>query len=306
MLVLQDIKKSFKDKVVLDGVNITVESGSVFGLIGANGAGKTTIMNIISALLTADSGSVKINDKEIKTLNDCSKNIGYIIDIPAMSEYLTSREYLKFLISSQKLEKEKEEEKIETLLKKVGISDAKMLIKHFSRGMKQRLGIAAGLINDPEIILLDEPCSALDPQGRAEVLEIISELKKEGKTILLSTHILSDIEKVCDNVGFLKNGKIFLTGKLTDILKDFKENIFSISCSKEDALKIIDALENNENFVNFKMKNDKLEIHFKEGSKKEIFKAITSCDVEIDSIILKTKTIEDIFLTGIKKEGKYV
>lgn len=300
MLKLENIKKSFKEKVVLDGVTFSIDRGEVFGLIGANGAGKTTIMNIISGLLTYDSGSVKVNEKEVLSLNDACREIGYVIDIPAMSEHLTSREYLDFLLSPQKLKAEEKREKIENLLKKVGISSAKMKIKNFSRGMKQRLGIAAGLVNNPNIILFDEPCSALDPQGRAEVLAVINELKSEGKTIILSTHILSDIEKVCDKVGFLHNGKIVIEGELNDILKRFKENIYRVECKKADMLKIIDALNTNENFIDFVAGENYLNIKFKEQGKKEIFKLIANVDVDIDSITLVTKSIEDIYLSASK------
>ena len=298
MLCLSDVKKSFKEKVVLNGVTFSAGKGEVFGLIGSNGAGKTTIMNIISGLLTYDDGKVEINEKQVFSINDAASEIGYVIDIPAMSEHLTSREYLDFLLSPQNLKQQEKSEKIEKLLEKVGISDAKMQIKHFSRGMKQRLGIAAGLVNNPSVILFDEPCSALDPLGRAEVLNIISELKHEGKTVILSTHILSDIERVCDKVGFLHNGKIVIEGELGEILDKFKENVYRVECKKEDMLKIIDAVKDNENFIDFVVSDDVLNIKFEPSAKKEIFKAITSVDCEIDGINLKTKSIEDIYLSA--------
>ena len=221
-----------------------------------------------------------------------------------MFEHLTSREYLDFLFSPQNLEKEEKEQKIENLLKRVGIEKSTVIIKKFSRGMKQRLGIAAGLVNNPKVILLDEPCSALDPIGRAEVLKIISDLKAEGKTILLSTHILSDVEKVCDEVGFLANGKIILYGTLDEILKSFKENTYRVECKKEDIFTIIDGVQDNEYFIDFAVVDGVLEIKFKEGGKRDIFKILSSIDVEIDSLYLKTKTIEDVYLSSTQKEDK--
>lgn len=197
MLKVEKISKTFSEKMILDDINIIVDTGSIYGLIGKNGAGKTTLMNIIAGLLTSDSNSFNLS-------SDIDK-IGYLPDSPAFYDYLTAKEYMDFLLMNyrnKELEKYRDE-----LLNKVGIP-AKMKIRSMSRGMKQRLGVASALVNDPEIILLDEPTSALDPLGRFEFMKILNELKVSGKSILLSTHILADMEQVCDKVGFLHEGKI--------------------------------------------------------------------------------------------------
>ena len=190
MIKLEGIRKSFGPKEVLKGVSFQIEEGTIYGLIGRNGAGKTTLMNIMSGLMLADEGEF-ITDKKV----------GYLPDLPAFYDYLTTDEYLSFLLQNQN------PKRVEELLELVSLP-TKTRIKTMSRGMKQRLGIAAVLVNDPDIILLDEPTSALDPAGRNDVKDILTKLKAEGRTIILSTHILADMDSICDKAGFLTGGVI--------------------------------------------------------------------------------------------------
>lgn len=191
MIRVDGIRKTFGSNEVLKGVTFQIEDGSIYGLIGKNGAGKTTLMNIMSDLLDSDGGSVSFGNK----------TVGYLPDLPSFYDYLTTDEYLDFLLMHQNPARRNE------LLSLVGLPEG-VRIKTMSRGMKQRLGIAAVLVNDPEIILLDEPTSALDPAGRADVKNILTSLKGAGKTIILSTHILADMDSICDRAGFMNNGVI--------------------------------------------------------------------------------------------------
>lgn len=193
MLEVKDIYKSYDNLSVLKGVSVTLMPGEIYGLIGRNGAGKTTLLNILSGLLKKDSGEVKYSPDNIKT--------GYLPDDPGLFEYLTAAEYLDFLLRDGDPIRRNE------LLKLVDIP-GNIKISKMSRGMKQRIGIAASLTDDPDIILLDEPTSALDPQGRMEVMKLLTALKASGKSVILSTHILADMEKICDRVGFLSDGII--------------------------------------------------------------------------------------------------
>lgn len=190
MIKLEGIRKSFGPKEVLKGVSFQIEEGTIYGLIGRNGAGKTTLMNIMSGLMKADDGQFTTD-----------KKVGYLPDLPAFYDYLTTDEYLSFLLQNQN------PERVEELLGLVSLP-AKTKIRTMSRGMKQRLGIAAVLVNDPDIILLDEPTSALDPAGRNDVKDILMRLKSEGRTVILSTHILADMDSICDKAGFLTGGVI--------------------------------------------------------------------------------------------------
>ncbi|MBO4863468.1 MAG: ABC transporter ATP-binding protein [Eubacterium sp.] len=192
MVKVKDIKKKYSFNEVLRGVSFEAEEGSIYGLIGRNGAGKTTLMNIMSGLLRADAGSVSFGGKT---------KVGYLPDLPSFYDYLTSDEYLDFLLKDENSARRDE------LLETVGLPKG-VRIKTMSRGMRQRMGIAAVLVNDPDVILLDEPTSALDPTGRNDVKNILLKLKEKGKTIILSTHILADMDSICDKAGFLNGGVI--------------------------------------------------------------------------------------------------
>lgn len=205
MINIKNLKKSFGDNEVLRDISFEIEKGIIYGLVGKNGAGKTTLLNIIAGLSDLSDGECMIAGETVKKGKTMACNIGYLPDIPAFSDVLTVGEYLGFLMKdadkSEIVTRKKE------LLGIVKLSE-KVVIKTMSRGMKQRLGIAATLVNNPDVILLDEPTSALDPVGRNELMNILKHLKEEGKTIILSTHILADMEKVCDKVGFLQDGII--------------------------------------------------------------------------------------------------
>lgn len=205
MVQLQNITKSFGENKVLKNITLTISKGEIFGLIGKNGAGKTTLLSIIAGLSNATEGSCYINNGLINKSTRSSK-VGYLPDVPAFFDFMSVSEFLDFLYKKNADYKQKRDE----LLKLVGL-EGKTIIKTMSRGMRQRLGMAATLVNDPDVILLDEPSSALDPMGRYELSEILLHLKKQGKTIILSTHILTDMENICDRVGFLHDGIIIKT-----------------------------------------------------------------------------------------------
>ena len=221
MLNVKDVTKSFENHNVLNGVSFSVENGEIYGLIGKNGAGKTTLMNIIAGLSKSDAGSYSIG-KEINT-----NNIGYLPDIPAFFDYLTAQEYIDFLLMNT----ERTNERRTHLLQLVGLKGNEK-IKAMSRGMKQRLGVAAALVTDPKVLLLDEPTSALDPQGRHELMEILKQLKADGRSIVLSTHILADMERVCDKVGFLHDGVIKNEFRVSELLSG-KQDSWEITFETE-------------------------------------------------------------------------
>lgn len=298
MLKLKNITKSFGDNEVLKDINLNVKKGEVYGLIGANGAGKTTLFNIIAQIIKSDCGQVFINDEEIRTMNDLAQKIGYIIDIPAMHEYMSAYEYLEFLYSPANKTKVEVLSRSKEILQLVGLGDVgSKRIKSFSRGMKQRMGIAAGLIFNPQLILMDEPSSALDPQGRFEVLKIIEELKNQGNTIILSTHILNDIERVCDRVGLLVNGNIIVEGSIFDVLNKYNQNILKITANDENANQVANLLKKQKLASATTKVGDGIEVKYKNNdNKKEIIKAIIMDDIDFDELRIKRSTLEDIFL----------
>ena len=207
MLCVESLYKSYGDNSVLKGASFKVPRGSIYGLIGRNGAGKTTMMNIMAGLLDADGGEVTFDGEKFS--EGPRRNIGYLPDLPVFYEYMKAGEYLDFLLMN------KSPKVRDDLLDMVEIS-GNTAISKMSRGMRQRLGIAATLTLDPEILLLDEPASALDPKGREDVNSILENLKSDDRVIIFSTHILSDIERVCDDYGFLNGGVIIPAEVIAD------------------------------------------------------------------------------------------
>ena len=217
MLQISDLSIKFKDKEVLKGLNLNVPSNSVFGFVGKNGAGKTTTMKIILGLLKPDNGKVYVNGEEVSYgYTHTNKYIGFLPDVPEFYSFMTAEEFLKFCAEITEIKKEEFNNRIKEVLTLVGLENEKHKIKGFSRGMKQRLGIAQALLNKPKLLICDEPTSALDPIGRKEILDILKSVSSET-TVLFSTHILSDVERICTDVAIINDGVIEICGKLNEI-----------------------------------------------------------------------------------------
>ncbi len=203
----------------LDGLNLQVEGGQIFGFLGGNGAGKTTTMKILMRLIFADGGAARILGKDISDV-EMHRRIGYCPENPYFYDYLKASELMNYFGELFGLDAAQRKRKTEELLMRVGLDekDWNKQLRKFSKGMLQRVGLAQSLINEPEIVFLDEPMSGLDPIGRREIRELIADLRANGTTVFMSTHILSDIEALCDNVAILRKGKLAATGKLDDLL----------------------------------------------------------------------------------------
>ena len=217
ILEVKDLHKSFGSKTVLDGLTFSVSEGSVFGFIGRNGAGKTTTMKMILGLLQADSGEITVCGERVRYGNTpTNKYVGCLPDVPEFYSYMTAREYLRVCGEVTGMKQSEIRKRSGELLELVGLANEKHRIKGYSRGMKQRLGIAQALINKPRLLICDEPTSALDPLGRKEILEIISSARGET-SVIFSTHILSDVEKICDDTAILEKGRIALCGTVSEL-----------------------------------------------------------------------------------------
>ena len=203
----------------LDGLSLQVESGQIFGFLGGNGAGKTTTIKILMRLLFADAGGARILGRDIADVK-MHRSIGYCPENPYFYDYLKASELMNYFGELFGLDAAARKRKTAELLTRVGLDekDWNKQLRKFSKGMLQRVGLAQSLINEPEIVFLDEPMSGLDPIGRREIRELISDLRDNGTTVFMSTHILSDIEALCDNVAILRKGKLAATGKLDDLL----------------------------------------------------------------------------------------
>ena len=218
VLTIQGLKKRFGEKEVLRGLDLTVPEHSIYGFVGRNGAGKTTAMKTILGLLRADEGEILVSgEKVVFGQTATNRHIGYLPDVPEFYPFMTAREYLKLCGESMGMTDADIRKRSDELLELVGLENEKHRIRGFSRGMKQRLGIAQALLGRPKLLICDEPTSALDPIGRKEILDILLSVK-EQTTVLFSTHILSDVERVCTDVALLNDGKIALQGTV-DCLK---------------------------------------------------------------------------------------
>lgn len=239
MLQIAGLHKRFGDKKVLNGLDLVVPEHSIFGFIGKNGSGKTTTMKTVLGLLKADAGEILVNERNV-VYGQTSTNqyIGYLPDVPEFYSFMTAPEYLRFCGEVSGMKRAENENRCKELLELVGLSGENHRIKGFSRGMKQRLGIAQALLNRPKLLICDEPTSALDPVGRKEILDILLAVR-EQTTVLFSTHILSDVERICTDVAFLNNGVIGIQGKLSDIKAKYRSEEYVLEPERETDLSII-------------------------------------------------------------------
>lgn len=209
----------------LDGLSLAVNTGEIFGFLGANGAGKTTTLKILMRLIFPTSGSARILDQDIADVT-MHQRIGYLPENPYFYDYLTALEFLKYCGQIFGLSPKNCRERSRALLAQVHLDEKRWdtQLRKFSKGMLQRVGMAQALINDPEVVFLDEPMSGLDPIGRREVRDLIASLRMDGKTVFMCSHILSDIEVLCDRVAILKRGRLSRVGYLEDLRRGERQD----------------------------------------------------------------------------------
>src|SRR6266550_8912076 len=219
----------------LDGLSLTVESGQIFGFLGPNGAGKTTTLKLLMRLIFPTAGTARILDRDIGDVAMHAR-IGYLPENPYFYDYLTAREFLNYCGELFGLARDTRERRTKELLTLVNLEDKgwDRQLRKFSKGMLQRVGLAQALVNDPEIVFLDEPMSGLDPVGRREVRDLIAALRDQKKTVFMCSHILSDIEVLCDNVAILKRGRLAHAGSLSE-LRAGEANTIEIIATGADA-----------------------------------------------------------------------
>ena len=219
----------------LDGLSLTVEAGHIFGFLGANGAGKTTTLKLLMRLIFPTAGTARILDRDISDVSMRAR-IGYLPENPYFYDYLTAREFIDYCGQLFSFDKSIRARRTDEVLTRVNLDKKSWdrQLRKFSKGMLQRVGMAQALVNDPEIVFLDEPMSGLDPVGRREFRDLIASLNGEGKTVFMCSHILSDIEVLCDSIAILKGGKLAHAGTL-DELRAAEANAIEIIASGADA-----------------------------------------------------------------------
>ena len=282
----------------LKGVSFEVEGPGCFGFIGKNGSGKTTTIRILAGLAKATSGDVQIAGLNVNTDGkDIKKILGYLPQHPAFYEYMTGEEWLYFVADLHKITPNLRKSRTEELLETCGLWDArKRKISGYSGGMKQRLGLAQALLNNPQILLLDEPVSALDPVGRYQVLKILEDLKK-NHTIFMSSHILDDVEKIADHILILNEGRIVLSAPKQELMKQYSDLIIRFSVM-EHVPGLKELLEKQEWVTNITdtFLSYKVHVNELERAKKQIPELIHNSGGVITEYRIESPALEDIFM----------
>jgi len=301
-LEVKDLHKSFKTgfipkrKKILEGISLKVEEGEIFGYLGPNGAGKTTTIKCILGLIFPDKGEIEILGHDYLSLQ-AKQRIGFLPENPYFYDYLTASEFLRFYAQLFSLDKKEIDNKITDLLSLVGLNQSKDIqLRKFSRGMLQRIGFAQALINDPSLVLFDEPLGGLDPLGRKEIRDIIVRLRDNGKTVFLSSHILQDIEMICDRVAIIVQGQVINQGKLQDLISEkilFTEIILS-GIEKKDIEGLGECLAADGGRILLKV--------FDEKKVNDVLKLVQEHKGKIHSLIPRTETLEDLFVGMVTQQ----
>ncbi len=299
--LVKDYKTGFSGKKtrVLKDVSFDVHKGEVFGFVGPNGAGKTTTFKSILGFVTPTEGKIELMGKEHSS-SEVKSRIGYLPENPYFYDYLTGEELLFYMGELHGLKRKHLREKVDELLLKVRMEHAKKVqMRKYSKGMMQRIGIAQALINDPEFIILDEPMSGLDPIGRREIKDLILEEKRSGKTILLSSHMLSDVEALCDRVGIIMGGAVIKTGKIGDLLKEIHTDYeMHLEGPGDEIRQCVKDLR-----VEMDSRAGYIVLKFDEDIKRRVLDAVTRTSAEIVSIHPLRKSLEGLFVEEARKEN---
>jgi ABC-2 type transport system ATP-binding protein len=294
-LTIVDLNKSFNDVRVIKDLNLNIQEGEVYGFIGKNGAGKTTTINLILSLIHKDTGNISLFGNEVFfTEQGYKKEIGYVPDVPVFPSHMNAYDYLLFTLDIFN-NIDDSDSRIKEMLKFVSLENNNKRISSYSRGMKQRLAIAQALIHNPSILIMDEPTSALDPQGRKDVIDIMMKLKGQ-KTIFYSTHILDDVERVCDRIGILHNGNIILEDTIENLKHEFYARSVHIE-SKSSPDVLLEKIKQTNTVKKLRKENNGVTIQFKDETRSnELLKELIKMKEEIVSYKQVVPTIEEIFL----------
>ena len=299
MLNVEALSKSYGQTRALRDVTFQVTAGQVFGFLGPNGAGKTTAMNIIAGLMDFDYGSVTIDGMDLRRNRSGLRGVvGYLPESPTFYGYMTAQEYLLFIGDVSGLAPAANRARADELLDTVGLAEAaRRRIGGYSRGMKQRLGMAAAIYNRPRLLLLDEPTSALDPEGRLDVITLIARMRDAGMTVFLSTHILADVERVCDSVAIIKDGAVVAADSMTRLRERYIQPVVDVVFDR--MLESVPAQITSAVHVDrVTLDGDRMSVFMRdlEPGKRELLHALADLDADVASYSLRQPSLEDIFV----------
>ena len=285
-----------KRKTSLENLTMQVEHGEVFGFLGPNGAGKSTTIKLLMGIIFPTAGSAQILGKPVSDVS-MHRDIGYLPEQPYFYDYLTAAEVLDYFARFHGFSATERKERVQRMLQKVGLETAgKIQLRKFSKGMLQRVGLAQAIVHDPKLLILDEPMSGLDPMGRREVRDIILELKNAGKTILFSTHILSDAETLCDRVGVIAGGQlrgVGAPGSIVGVKSLGMEIIFELTGSGAQIEKV--RAKTTKSGLNYRMSVTELDLY-------AALEELRGAGAKIISVTRIKPTLEDFFMELVGKE----
>lgn len=308
MLTMRHVKKFYGRVQALDDLNLEIEDGALYGFVGPNGAGKTTAIKIMTGIMYPDEGTVLIDGMEAGTDNRrLKRRIGYVPDNFGVYNNLTVSEYMLFFAACYQLTGLKARKRVEKLLDYVELSDrSDFFVDSLSRGMKQKLSLARALIHDPRILILDEPTSGLDPRTRYEFKQILGELSDQGKTLFISSHILSDISELCTDIGIIDQGNIVMAGRLMEVMRMVTAQNPIVITLASKMTQAIRFLKTEKAVKSMAIRGNDIMINF-EGSAKqeaELLKALVQQNLPVRSFSREKGSLESIFmqLTGHGEE----
>ncbi|MBC5792635.1 MAG: ABC transporter ATP-binding protein [Nanohaloarchaea archaeon] len=287
---LEGVEKSYGSHEVLKGVSFEVEKGEIFGLLGPNGVGKTTLFQTVLGLLKQDAGKIRIDGEKHDRGKEIKRKIGYLPSDISFYESMTARQNLEFFAGLADTDPE-----IDDLLELVGLSDdAERDVKGFSTGMKKRLGIAQSLIKDPEIIIYDEPTTGLDPEGKRNFRRHVEKINDEkGKTVVISSHITTEIEPLCDRFGVLFDGEIVASGTKAELSSETGEGI-NLHIEAEDSEKLEKVLESND--YTYRSKRDAFILEIEKNKRSNVFDTLNQNHISVTRFDLEEETLETAYL----------
>jgi len=295
ILSVNNLTKKFGYLTAVDNLSFTIEKGNVYGILGPNGSGKSTTLGVVLNVVNRTEGDFAWFDGSTST-HEALKKVGAIIERPNFYPYMTATQNLKLVCKIKEVPDNKVEEKLEL----VGLLDRKnSKFRTYSLGMKQRLAIASALLNDPEILILDEPTNGLDPQGIHQIREIIKKVASQGTTILLASHLLDEVEKVCSHVVILRKGKKLYSGRVDDMMAS--HGFFELKSNNND--KLIGFLEANSSFGKIKNDNGLVTAFLKEELNSEVLnKSLMDQDIILSHLVKRKESLEEQFLTLTKDQ----
>ena len=297
--IVKDFRPGFglRTKRVLHGLSFQVPAGQIFGFVGPNGAGKTTTLKVLMGLVRPTAGSASILGCNVRT-TESRRHVGFLPENPYFHDVLSGRELLHFHAKLAGVSRAARAKRVELLLDWVGLrAAADARLRTYSKGMQQRIGIAQALVHDPQVIFLDEPMSGLDPIGRKEIRDLILRLRSEGKTVFMNTHILSDVELLCDRVAILVGGKIRYQGAPHELLDESSRET-EVVASRVGPETVV-ALEERCG-ARLRGHGDKVEIRAPEKAVSELLAMLLAADAEIISVTPQRESLEQIFLSAVE------